>query len=226
MKKLLLFIAFAVLAAADLRAQVRYLPPTARSWGIGAGIGATVLQGDVEDFNPRLAGRLNLEYNITPYINIGVEGQLGKLAAGDMPSADRYTRVNFRGANANVRFASGQFFRNLNPGSVFGGMYIGAGIGIINSEVTDINEFSHDGSPISGIVKEFTGYTVPLNLGLNLELPRLLGRHNLVANINYQYNFVQGEDLDGYAYKSTANTSFDGFSFLTVGLKYNFGKLK
>ncbi len=206
-------------------AQISYITPTARSFGIGVGGGVTLLQGDVDDLNPAPAGRVNLEYNITPFINIGVEGQLGKLSSGEERPNDRYSRVNFKAANVNIRFASGQFFRNkLRPGNILGGLYAGVGLGFVSSEVEEIGAVVNN-EAIKGIVLESNALTVPLNLGINLDLPSLLGRHNLIANINYQYNFVQGEELDGYAYKSEANLSFDGYSFISLGLKYNFGAL-
>lgn len=215
-----LFLAF--LAAG----QVRYISPTAHSWGFGLGAGIAVLQGDVDNIRLTPAGRANLEYNITPYVSLGLEAQAGKLEAGKVKTKRLYTRVSFTAANINARVSSGQFFRNrINPGSVWGGLYFGLGVGIVQSSVSKIGTQFTNGKDIPGIVKSASSVAIPINLGINVELGRFIGLNNMVANINYQYNFVQGEKLDGYAYNAGSNESNDGYSFLSVGLKYNFGRL-
>jgi hypothetical protein len=228
MKKRIIFLMPVIFAGFQSVSQVSYVPPTARSFSIGIGGGIIALQGDIDEIRITPGGRANLDYNITPYISLGVEGQMGKLSAGAEVVNGRYTRASFYAANVNARFASGQFFRKkLKPGSILGGLYIGAGAGVVNSEIDKIGDRYKDGKKIKGIVTDPpTLLAIPLNLGLNLELPRLLGRHNLVANINYQYNFVSGEQLDGYTYEFWSNLANDGYSFLSVGLRYNFGRLQ
>lgn len=195
--------------------------------GLAWGGGVTILHGDVDSRILSPAGRVNLEYNVTPYINLGLEGQFGKLSAGKEQTPGRYTRASFSAANVNVRFASGQFFRkSMNPGSLLGGLYIGIGVGMVQSKIDAIGDRFESGLPVEGIVKEPSPtVAVPLNVGWNLELPGLLGRHNIVANVNVQYNFVNGEELDGYAYAASGNLKNDGYSLFSIGLKYNFGQL-
>jgi hypothetical protein len=173
----------------NTQAQIQYIPAGVHPFSISLGGGVTTTFGDLNKKVFRPAARGNFDYNITPHIATGIELQYGGLASGAPDAGEGlYSKSSFWAANANIRLALGQFMPANERGfkQFLGGIYLGTGVGIVSSEVKEIVAYyPADGTPIKGkIIDEAMELAVPVNIGLNIELPA----YRLGANINYQHN--------------------------------------
>jgi hypothetical protein len=221
----------------EANAQVQYLPPTVHRLTLSLGGGVTTLFGDVpyaKPFNP--AGRLNLDYNITPFIAVGVEGQYGRLSEGEKEKMVEGNKALFMEntyytGNVNARVSIGQFNRYTSTelGRFLNNIYLGTGLGYLratNENLTTV--FPESGKPIDYIEYEAEEWIVPINLGINLDIPGILGERTITANVNYQFNQALGESLDGYNFNRYIHkvSQRDAFGFLSVAVRFHFGGIK
>lgn len=229
MKLKYLLLCVGLLASAPAFSQIQYIPAAVHRFSIGLGGGITTLYGDLQ--KPKVicpAGKLNLDYNFTPFISAGIEGQYGKFAGGDAaPNGETfglYSESNFIAVNANARLAVGQFLPvpDTKFQEILGGIYLGAGIGYINSEIQELSRaYSYAGNTqlVGTFHNEAEEIVIPLNAGLNFDLPV----YRMGININYQYNLSTTEALDGYDVSILSNNDNDAYSFISVSVKYFFG---
>ncbi len=211
--------------------QIQQLPPTAHRFCVSVGGGVTTLFADLPNPTNEGAARLNLDYNVTEYISFGVEGQYGYLSAAGLFVVPEnrhrgYMSVTntFNAANINVRVGVGQFIPKAQSPvmRVVKGIYVGAGFGIINSNVTaDVQRYPEPADQIIGFKPVTTEMIVPVNVGLNLNLSA-----NLVLNFNVQYSSSLDDYLDGYKPDLASNKSKDSYSFVSAAIRYNFGRIR
>ncbi len=197
--------------------------------GIGGGGGITQSFTDVQKHSFGTAGYGILDYFFTPFISFGLEGQMGQINGGDINTdpANRQFINDYKAISFNSKICLGTIinYENNPVGDVLKGLYIGAGIGVVQNSMSAIVRY------IPGTTIRYPGQDkskdilVPLNLGLNVYLPDHLGEYRYVLNVNFQSNLTFGEGLDGYNDSSTRfrNNSPDIYSFISVGLRYNFG---
>jgi len=199
-------------------AQLQYIPAAIHPFSIGFGAGFTTLYGDLEKNLHMPAYKGNLDYNITPYVSAGIEGQYGKMAQGYKTEGGTYSEIHFYTANANIRAGLGQALKPTNNFTQFiSGLYIGSGVGYINSQVDKISTlFSADEYLKNQAV------VVPINLGINEDLPI----YKVVINLNYQYDVAFNDILDGYKPNVAANKNNDAYSLLSLSVKYCFGNVR
>lgn len=231
MKKNIFIFIFIISTVQIASAQIRYIPAGAHPFSISLGGGVTTTFGDLNRkvFKPALRG--NLDYNITHFISAGIEGQYGSIAGGTHEVGGRseglYSESKFYAVNANIRAGLGEVISKaaLRKVSQFvSGLYIGTGIGIVNAEVTEIVR-NYPGpvltGPINGnVIEEANEVLIPINIGLNIELPV----YRLSANINLQYNQTFSETLDGYDFDVSSNKSNDAYSMASIVLRYYLGR--
>lgn len=199
---------------------------------IGAGLGATQSFTEVPGHDFGLAGYGTLDYLFTPFISLGMEIQKGEINGGDYRNdVGRKQFVNsYKAAAVIGKIALGQFMDDRYRGGAnwIRGLYIGSGLGVIkNSTLYTLPPTTADPNTIRVRQKYSKDIYLPLNLGINLYLPDREGFYRYGLNINYQANITTGEDLDGYnnskvTYKSEMP---DIYTFLSIGLKYNFGMI-
>ncbi|MDR3678790.1 MAG: outer membrane beta-barrel protein [Flavipsychrobacter sp.] len=215
--------------------QIKYIPPTAHAFSIGIGAGITELYGDFygKPKEPSFWGDVN--YNITPYFCAGIQGQYGNLTTGGLDVTKKadgfYIKNAYSTVNANVRLSLGAFFTHATPTTflvILSGVYGGAGYGIIHNDITTSTRGGlNQESIMHGVIKSssFVG-NVPLNVGIDVTLPRIIGITGLVANANYQYNICQSDYVDGYDPNIQFNKHNDTYTYISVGLRYNFGRIR
>lgn len=227
--------------ASTAKAQVGYIPPTARPYAVGISGGLTKLHtNDLREYHPyRPAAKLNLDYNYTYFITVGLEYQYGQIETGDRdPASITYGmggKNTFLAGNVNAKVSVGQFTQSYNSFGMrlLNGLYGGLGVGVILSNVKDLETELPNGRPVRNYKENTQAITFPFNAGWNIILPRL-GKNantNLTLNINYQYNYALGDYLDGYNLLLRENAGGrqqrnDKYSLITAGLRYNFGRWK
>ena len=194
-----------------------------KGFRLGVGTGAAILKSNWSSNATSPSGIVSLDYDTNPYFSIGLETQFGLLQGVDAENKFYYskTQVVYVTGNLNFKVALGQFSDFVSSNGfqdALKRLYIGAGVGMINSKVTlyphkDGKGLSSDNMPdlavaayiekpkqnSSGNFTESGSFvTVPLNFGTNIALRGFLGIDKVDLNPNLQYNFVQSAVFDGY----------------------------
>jgi len=223
-----------ILASALLIFIARSVPAQSNFYklSVGAGAGATQSFTEVPRHSFGLAGYGTLDYLFTPFISAGLEIQKGEINGGDY-TKDRQSRqfVNsYKAVAVTGKIALGQLMEDhyRGPANWIRGLYLGSGLGVIqNSTLYTLEAAANDPNYIN--VRERTNKDIylPVNLGINLYLADREGYYRYGFNINYQANITNGEDLDGYDDRKLTFQSGkpDIYTFLSIGLKYNFGTI-
>lgn len=193
-------------------------------FSIGAGLGTAVAFADLKDHTFAFTGYGNLDYLITPYVSIGLEGQKGELAGGNITSDENNRQFinSYVTGSANVKVALGEFLTSYHLRNDFlyqlRGLYTGVGFGYIKNKISNVRYYGDNFYPGKDSSIESL---IPINLGINFYFPNHWGHTRLVLNLNLQHNFVIGEGLDGYTSLSSQHN--DMYTFASAGLKYHFG---
>lgn len=229
--KLLIAFVFSLISWGAGYAQLSYVPSTAFRYNAGAGVGFTTVYGDLPVRKAAPAGRLYFDYRVKEFITIGAEAQAGLFSNGvknAQPTEGKYRRdvawglysqANYISVNINSKVYVGQFNDETEGVSaLLNNIYAGLGVGYIMSNTSDVvTEFPGRKEVVKSPVMSSSGITIPLNLGVDVELPV----SNLSFNLNYQISFTTSDGLDGYSF--TGSNVKDAYGLLCIGLKYHFG---
>ena len=207
-------------------------------FSIGAGAGVTQSFTEVKKHDFGIAGYGTIDYLLTPFISIGLEAQKGQINSGDYRNLNdnRQSINSYMAGSINGKIALGEFadYQRSGLARTLRGLYLGAGIGAIRNNITGIIRIDNNKPDTEGEVPyRYPGENLskeiyfPLNLGINFYFADREDFYRYVLNFNYQGNITLGEGLDGY--DNTAETHKSGkpdiYTFFSVGLKYNFGKM-
>ena len=199
---------------------------------IGAGVGATQSYTDVAKHDLGLAAYGSFDYYFTPFLSLGLEGQMGEINGGDVytdaSSRQFINRYKTFALNGKVYMGSLINYQRSGFANVIKGLYAGAGVGVVMSKMRFIVREKPDASgdvfPGQDSSKDLL---VPLNLGIAFNFMNKYGYYKYGLNFNYQANITLGEGLDGYDDSSltfkTGNP--DIYTYFSVGLKYHFGSV-
>ena len=197
-----------------LAANFAYSQIFNKGFSAGLNIGVTKPYVDTHGSDLTLNLGLGVQYHLTPYTFLSADFVKGTL---EREKPDKYSRVfynSFNDLTLTANMSLGQVLAPMiGPRLFINDIYIGAGVGVINSNVT---------TPNADITDEFGGkrykgsdLIIPLNLGYHFKLARQ-GRS--VGNINYQFDYSRADALDGY--DVPFSKSDDVYYKLTVGIKY------
>ena len=194
---------------------------------LGGGAGFTKSYADLQEHNYGEAIYGTADFSFTPFLSLGFEIQNGTVKGGQS-NLDKYNRKfknNYRSVSANGKVYLGAFvdYQNSLFFEYIKGLYLGAGIGAIQNRVNELqSEANAHPQVYNSQSKEIF---IPLNLGINYYIPDKNGHYRYVVNLNYQSNITLGEGLDGYDYSTVRyeNGNPDVFTYITLGIKYNFG---
>ncbi len=182
--------------------------------------GLTRLHGDVQKGSvPGGVGKVAFDYVPNSFLTSGLEIGFGSLASGDRTSTKLFSRGSFFTANLNARvyparIATDRLSEMMEHGR---GAYVGAGVGFINSNITSIREVTAKGKVLANIKKTESAFTIPINAGWDIVFG---DKWNIAINVNYQYNIVFSDYLDGYNFDISNNRHNDAFSGLTLGIRW------
>ncbi|WP_442589739.1 hypothetical protein ACSBL2_00615 [Pedobacter sp. AW31-3R] len=199
---------------------------------IGGGLGATQSFTEIKKHDFGLAGYGTLDYLFTPFVSLGFEAQMGEVNGGDFQNdPDNRQFVNtYKAVTVNGKVALGEILEN-DYSSLYNsikGLYFGAGIGVIQNKMSAIaRQIRNDPEKRYPGMNASKDILIPLNLGINFFFPDRQGFYRYVLNFNYQTNLTMGEGLDGYddSILTYESGGLDIYTFFSVGLKYNFGKM-
>ncbi|MCW3121039.1 MAG: hypothetical protein JWQ38_531 [Flavipsychrobacter sp.] len=214
------------------QAQVRLDPYYPYSkFTVGIGFGYTNIYGDWTTSHPQPVYKVNIARNVNEWVNLNFDLQHGALNAysarkswtSGLSSYNEFTSFSM---NGNVSL--GELFNwpnNWIEKTIYG-IYFGAGVGVMNNDITAITTKFRPTDKYGityyqpGAIKgnSYNAY-IPLNLGINLHLTRVV-----MINACYQFDYTFSDYVDGYNFKSIrANNYNDMYSTITVGLHFYIG---
>ncbi len=201
------------------------------NYSVGFGIGSSKLYGDWAYSNPQPVYIGYFEKNISHAVSIG-----WTVSVGDLSTRDPYTFYrafnHFTSVDQHITIQLGSIFNLVTQDyydnllfRYIGGVYGGIGLGIINNDVKRIANFNEDipGKIITGnptMLTNTTSLYVPVNVGYNLYIPKLLFFKGCVFNANFQYATAMSDYLDGYKPPLNANKKNDVFTVMSVGFRF------
>lgn len=209
------------LSAILSKAQIGY---DYAQYDVGASVGFNQFFGDTKTSTATKAVNFNFDYNQSAFINYIVEVQVGKLAGGNAETdllgrqfAADYHYFAFRvqvQAGEVMDYSQSQFL------NAFKNLYAGVGVGTIYSNITSINRYSilMPGYYTPGEDKAQEIF-IPARIGYELKLFNSYQRPDIKIDIGYQYNFILGDELDGFK----GGYHKDSYSQFTIGAKFSIG---
>ncbi len=198
---------------------------------VGAGVGITQSFADVKKNDFGTAGYGTFDYYFTPFVNLGLEGQMGEINGGDVhkdPNNRQFTN-RYKTFNLNGKIAIGALINYERTGftNAIKGLYIGAGAGVIMNDMKFIQRVNPNGESTFPGLDSSKDLYIPLNLGINFSFMNRSGYYKYGININYQSNITLGEGLDGYDDSSLTfkNGKPDIYTYFSLGFRYHFGSI-
>jgi len=205
------------------------------SYGIGFGVSGARPMADLKKQFNDMAFNANLTYFYNRYVPIVLEFQVGKLRGGGNTIAeDKDTRRfenKYKALMFHIDYQLGDAIDDYNPSGFMKflkNLYGGIGAGVIFNKV-DANRLSaiEAGYVFPGKDKS-NNLIVPLRIGYEIKVYDEYDTPILGIDIGYQHNVIFGEGLDGYddpTFKFK-NNALDQYRQLTIGLRYNFGRIQ
>jgi hypothetical protein len=201
---------------------------------IGGGGGLTRSFTDLAKHDFGVAGYGVFDYYFTPFLSLGIEGQMGEINSGDYKTdaAGRQAINRYKAVSINGKIALGALidYRRNGFANAIKGLYLGAGAGIIQNKMAFVvrKKVDEDGNEYFFPGKDKSkDPIVPINLGINFNFHDGSGYYRYALNFNCQTTIAIGEGMDGYddSPLKFKNGSPDIYSYYTVGLRYYFGSM-
>lgn len=152
-------------------------------------------------------------FNETPFINYTGETQLGYIAgkSPDAPNADRSFKNVYALASLRAQLQLGECidYSGNQFSNFLKNIYASSGIGAIYGRLK-ISASTQN----TRVRKLF----IPFKAGYEIKIFNDYNEPRIKVDIGYQYNYILGDNLDGYS-----NRNSDGFSQISVGLKMGIG---
>jgi hypothetical protein len=192
------------------------------------GFAAGINQGsstDVQTLKTTPSIRLNFNYNQTPFVNYIFEAEFGRLKGGDSlrTTTQREFENHFNAFTFRVQVQAGEFidYSQSQFANALKNLYLSSGLGYISNNVVarsnDILLLAND-QIIPG-EKKTNEIFIPLRLGYEFKIYNSYNQPAVKIDLGYQYNFVMGDELDGYV----AGKHNDAFSQVSIGFKFAIG---
>jgi hypothetical protein len=200
--------------------------------GLGGGFGVTQSFADLAKHDYGSAGYGTFDYYFTPFVSLGLEGQMGEINGGDVnkdPNNRQFIN-QYKAFAVNGKLYLGALIDYNRSGfaNAVKGLYAGAGAGVILNKMKFVVREKPDGSgyvfPGADSSKDLV---VPLNMGISFNFIDRNGYNRIGLNFYYQANVTLGEGLDGYNDSPIKFKSGnpDVYTYISVGLKYYFGPM-
>lgn len=223
MKRIYIFLLCA-LAGLQASAQSNFY-----KYSVGAGGGVTIGYGDLRSQSLSPAAYGTAEFYFTPYVSMGVEGQLGRIKGGDTTAGFANYNNKYKAGSLYARLAAGAFmnhtYRHTTLKKLIRGVYVGTGIGLIRNDIVERYPTVNVNPRVDQGKRHSWDALVPLNVGLNYGISEKNGYERYVFNLNFQGNLTFGEGMDGFDRNPlfSSKTSNDIYTFTSIGIKYKFG---
>lgn len=188
--------------------------------------GFTKIYGDLQHTDYEPAFRFSFDRYLNRRVAMGIVFRRGTFSEyEDKNSWTDGLRVNNQFTTVALQTRISPF--KVNGNNLVSGIYIGTGIGILFSDISNISTKFHDKDNFlitqvfpSAINTNSAAFYIPFNFGVNIPLSR-----KVFLNYNYEFSYSFSDDLDGYNFKGgVANKYNDMFSIMSLGIGFRFGK--
>lgn len=190
---------------------------------LGVGGAYNQVYGDAESVTPTASVSLSLNFNQTPFINYLLEVNAGKLEGGDeyKDVTSRQFSNSFTAFQFRIQVQAGELidYSDSPFANAFKNLYLSSGLGyVVNDLKTNryslkIPDYYTPGEDHSEEIY------LPARIGYEFKLYNSFGEPSFKIDLAYQYNFVMGDELDGFK----AGVSNDHFSQVCLGIKFALG---
>jgi hypothetical protein len=199
---------------------------------VGAGAGITQSFGDLAKHDRGLAGYGTFDYLFTPFVSLGIEGQVGEINGGDVFN-DPHNRQfinSYKAFSINGKLYLGAVIDYGRTGftNAIKGLYVGAGAGVLMNKMRYVARQKLTDPSYTFPGKDSSNeLLVPLNIGIAFNFMDRYGYYKYGVNFNYQANVTLGEGMDGYDDSPLKFKSGnpDIYTYFSIGLKYHFGSV-
>lgn len=193
-------------------------------YDVGVAAGINTVYGDAETFTKTQSVHVNFNYNVSPFINYVFEAQAGLLKGGDSlrTLSGRQFTNKFTSVMLRVQVQGGEVidYSQSHLANFFKNIYLSTGVGFVVNHITDINRYSilvpGFYTPGSNNSNEIL---IPARIGYEFKVFNQFDEPSFKIDVGYQYNFILGDNLDGY----TVGSKNDGYSQITLGVKFAIG---
>ncbi len=199
-----------------------------RPLSVGIGAGPTINLTDLANVETNLAGHIDVDGLITPFISAGIHAEKGALSGNGYASTFKNDYYAF---NANAKVRIGQFmnlpdnysYYNLQSDpfhKILANIYLGAGAGVIKNNIKNSIAPNYESAVVAQggeISQDLDGFqfVVPVNLGVDFPIGRGLYGPQWAINLNYQHTITTKDNLDG-----VINSKQDHYRYTPLGVKY------
>jgi hypothetical protein len=222
-KKVFLLLIVGLAAAVNAKAQLAF---EYAQYDVGVATGVNTVYGDAQTLTKTSSVHFNLNYNVSPFINYVFEVQLGQLKGGDSLNTtsgrqftNNFTSVMLRGQ---VQLGEVIDYSQSAVANAAKNLYLSTGIGIVVNNLVNVNRYSIQ---LPGYYTPGTNTSnevlIPVRIGYEFKVFNNYSQPALKIDLGYQYNFILGDDLDGYQ----VGAKNDAYSQFTIGLKFAIGQV-
>jgi hypothetical protein len=192
-------------------------------YDVGFSVGFNKVYGDEQPQKTTPSVNFTFTYNQTPFTNFVFELQVGRMAGGDsLVRPGRQFTSNFNSYILRGQLQFGEFI-DYSESAIMNGIknfYVSAGAGYTLTHITTISRHS---AQIPGL---YTGgqnisreALLPLRIGYEFKFFNKNQQPGIKADLGYGYNYIFGDNLDGYTY----GKHNDGYSQFFIGIKFGIG---
>lgn len=209
------------LVAYTAKAQLGY---EYAQYDLGVSGGLNKVYGDAQTQVQTKSIHVNFNYNVSPFLNYVLEGQTGDLKGGDAltTTSGREFTNNYKAVIFRAQVQAGEFidYSRGRIANAFKNLYVSTGVGYVINDITSINRESVliPGLTTDGLDNS-SHIFIPARVGYEFKVFNQYNQPSFKIDIGYQYNFVMGDNLDGFA----AGAKNDAFSQITLGFKFALG---
>ena len=195
-------------------------------YDVGVSLGFNQFYGDVLTSKGTNGVSFNFNYNQSPFVNYIFEAQFGKLAGGDAindPTGRQFS-ADYHYFALRLQLQAGEIMDYSQSGvaNALKNLYVGAGVGVIYDNIASINRYSiqQPGFYTPGLNKDNEVF-IPARIGYEFKLFNKYQRPDIKIDLGYQYNYVFGDELDGFR----SGHLKDAYSQFTIGVKFSLGEV-
>jgi hypothetical protein len=193
-------------------------------YDVGFSVGFNQFYGDELTSKSTKAVNFNFNYNQTAFVNYIAEMQFGKLAGGDANNdpLGRQFATDYQYYAFRIQVQGGEIldYSDNTLANAMKNLYAGVGVGLIFSKISSVNRYSVQipGYYTPGPNKAQEAF-IPARIGYEFKIFNRYQRPDVKIDLGYQYNFILGDDLDGFH----AGKLKDSYSQFTLGVKFSLG---
>lgn len=228
LKKFLLFFILVIFTIAVKAQGYHYA-----SFGIGVSVNYQRPYADLAEYDKTLSFSVSPHYNITPYLPVGLQFEMGRLSGGSITTNEyrkaydnHYMAIGVRG---DIMLGEVLEYSNSNFLYFIKDFYAGTGLGIIHNKMAFVQRTNllPTGYPVGAYVypgdDSSTNLVIPLRFGYEYKIYNQFDEPYMSINLAYTHNFTMGEGLDGYNDPPSKfkNNSPDQYAQLSISVKFN-----